>query len=696
MNIQHMRPQLIAAVVLIFTLLLNGCAAGGFPVQAPAPTSNNRAEAPAADAGASAPAAEEGAPAEQSSVSVQPAGESAERAIVAPAAPAAASGGAAADVAAASSRSEAASSPVTRQERYEPVTAGVVDDNEEWDDYLDYRNRHRSVYVNDRDISERYIISVQDQDGMPVHDATVQISVNDASVYEAQTDAGGRVLFHPLALDTLRGWQRNLEFQVLAQKEWVAARATFERYAQTTWTLTLVDAPAPGYTQLDLLFVVDATGSMDDEIAKLKSSMADVADQIDNLPERPDVRYGLVHYRDRGDSYVVRTVDFTPNLNDFQYELAALRAGGGGDYPESVNEALHSALNDLHWRSPERGGDTLRLMILVADAPPHLDYRWEDFSYDTDMIEAARRGIKIFPVGASGLDEQGEYIFRQMAQFTGGKFIFLTYEDGDDPSSGPGTETSHDVDNYSVNTLDKLIVRLVRDELAKLNQPIAAEAASVPVQVRPTPTPQPPLEPVSCTVNLQEGRNDCGGIGVIEYIDMAASGRRQPGQAVVKLNLDPRHTGYTRVRFDVQYGDTPTGVSVHIGDSASNSGRGGDRGDQSNNAEVVLVDGNLVVYGNDYTPSGQALDGRRKLAEYSDVVRAGETISLDVSNERLGINGPAGIELVESPYLFALDGQVDRSGPQNYELFAAFNRTIAADNWSSTGVEEVTITLYPR
>ncbi|MCB0093631.1 MAG: VWA domain-containing protein, partial [Caldilineaceae bacterium] len=72
--------------------------------------------------------------------------------------------------------------------------------------------------------------------------------------------------------------------------------------AQTTWTLTLVDAPAPGYSQLDLLFVVDATGSMDDEIAKLKSSMADVADQIDNLPERPDVRYGLVHYRDRGDA----------------------------------------------------------------------------------------------------------------------------------------------------------------------------------------------------------------------------------------------------------------------------------------------------------------------------------------------------------------------------------------------------------
>ena len=97
------------------------------------------------------------------------------------------------------------------------------------------------------------------------------------------------------------------------------------------------------------------------------------------------------------------------------------------------------------------------------------------------MIEAVRRGVKIFPVGASGLNEQGEYIFRQLAQFTGGKFVFLTYADGSNPSSGPGVETDHDVDNYSVETLDRLIVELVQEELAPLPQ-IAQEPQ--PVQAR--------------------------------------------------------------------------------------------------------------------------------------------------------------------------------------------------------------------
>ncbi|NJN83671.1 MAG: hypothetical protein HC802_16245 [Caldilineaceae bacterium] len=125
---------------------------------------------------------------------------------------------------------------------------------------------------------------------------------------------------------------------------------------------------------------------------------------------------------------------------------------------------MHRALFDVEWRDEE----TVRLMILVADAPPHLDYGWQSFSYEKDMVEAVGKGVKIFPVGASGLEADGEYIFRQLAQFTGGKFVFLTYEEGDDPKSGPGTETTHDVENYSVDTLDRLIVRLVSDELAQL------------------------------------------------------------------------------------------------------------------------------------------------------------------------------------------------------------------------------------
>jgi hypothetical protein len=112
-----------------------------------------------------------------------------------------------------------------------------------------------------------------------------------------------------------------------------------------------------------------------------------------------------------------------------------------------------------------RGDGTTRLVVLVGDAPPHLDYG--GVQYDATTAAALAKGIKLHAVGASGLDAQGEAVFRQLAQYTGGRFVFLTYRDGANPGSGPGSETTHDVRGYSVDTLDKLIVRLVREELAR-------------------------------------------------------------------------------------------------------------------------------------------------------------------------------------------------------------------------------------
>ena len=421
----------VYVLLLVIAILLSGCAA---PMAAPAaaPASGGM-EAPADAPAAAAPAAESARPASESAVSAP-----------------------------SSHRSPTPAPHDNRQPQNEPVTAGVVDDNEQWNDYLDYRSRHNYLWVNERDISERITIQVWDENSEPVHDATVEIfGDQQQAFFSGRTDAGGRLFFHPRALDNS---PRTQTFFVTASKGYVAQRQQFSRQ-ESRWTITLTDPPAVGRTQLDLLFLVDATGSMSDEIEKLTNSIAEIASQIDGLPEQPSVRYSLVSYRDRGDAYVVKAEEFTNHLNLFQKQLSRLRADAGGDYPEALNEALHTALHSSDWT----GEDAVRLVILVADAPPHLDYQ-ERFAYDTDMIEAVGMGVKIFPVGASGLDEQGEYIFRQMAQFTGGKFVFLTYEEGSDSSSGPGTETTHDVDNYSVDTLDRLVVRLVRDELAKLPQ----------------------------------------------------------------------------------------------------------------------------------------------------------------------------------------------------------------------------------
>jgi hypothetical protein len=169
-----------------------------------------------------------------------------------------------------------------------------------------------------------------------------------------------------------------------------------------------------------------------------------------------------VAYRDRGDAFLLRSHDFTNDVGAFlQQALQPLQAGGGGDYPEAMNEALHETVHQLSWR----GSGATRMVILLADAPPHLDYGAPH--YDDDMLAALGKGIKVFGVGASGLDRQGEFIQRQIAQYTGGKSVFLTYARAHDPASGPGRETTHDVKDYSVDTLDRLVVRLVTDELAK-------------------------------------------------------------------------------------------------------------------------------------------------------------------------------------------------------------------------------------
>lgn len=349
--------------------------------------------------------------------------------------------------------------------RDEPVAAGVVDDNADFGEFLAYRARSTHLPVRPRDVSERYLLTVHDAAGRPVPDAEVSLHGGALPLW-ARTDAGGQVWLHPRvvtgsapAQDTYPPAPAVMEVQV--HKAGARGSALLRRGQRDALQVRL-DARAPfERARLDLVFLVDATGSMADEIDKLKRSMRSMAEQIARLPSRPDLCFALVAYRDRGDAFFVRGADFSDDLDAFQRELGALRAGGGGDYPEALNEALHTTIHRLSWR----GDGATRLVVLVADAPPHLDYGGP--FYDDDMQGALARGIKLFAVGASGLDPVGEYVFRQAAQYTGGRFVFLTYARAGDPTSGPGRETAHDVGGYSVESLDRLVVRLVREELAR-------------------------------------------------------------------------------------------------------------------------------------------------------------------------------------------------------------------------------------
>jgi hypothetical protein len=206
---------------------------------------------------------------------------------------------------------------------------------------------------------------------------------------------------------------------------------------------------------------------MGDELQRLTATFADVARQVRDLETPTDLRFGYTAYRDLDDEYVTRTSDFTADVDAFVDDLGGLRAEGGGDTPEALSEALEEALAAPSWRD----GDTVSLVFLVADAPPQLD---READYAVEVIRAAAQGIKIVPLASSGLDNQGEYVFRQLAQITGAPFLFLTYgADG-----APGDATPHEVSGYDVLSLDELIVRVVRNELAAL----AGEPVTPPEQ----------------------------------------------------------------------------------------------------------------------------------------------------------------------------------------------------------------------
>ena len=166
-------------------------------------------------------------------------------------------------------------------------------------------------------------------------------------------------------------------------------------------------------------------------------------------------------YRDRGDEYVTRSWEFTPDIQQFSDNLDNVYAAGGGDTPESVNAGLHDAIHLPGW-ADNGSGRHLRMIVLVGDAPPHLDYQ-DDYRYPDLLQEAAGPASRYSRWGRATSESDGEYIFRQFAEVTQGQFVFLTYANG--VSGAPGLSTDKHVSRLHVQNLDSLVVNLVAGEV---------------------------------------------------------------------------------------------------------------------------------------------------------------------------------------------------------------------------------------
>jgi len=357
------------------------------------------------------------------------------------------------------------------------LTAGEWRDVDRWDDWMELLgsregadNRHYWGYYR----FDRLVVRAE-ADGQPVADADVYVKDADGQViWRTKTNIDGYAYAYARMFErdypganmpeTGSGDSRNPTRQEegvsRAQPGYdVEVRAGGESKIFShvpiprgePLVVTFEQRPKPT-DAIDLMFVVDTTGSMQDEIDFLREELKDVITRARRGAGQLDIEVSVNFYRDRYDDYVIKSNPFTADIDKAVSLIAAERAEGGGDYPEAVEQALTNAVSGHEWRRSTR----TRLLFLVGDAPPHREpYILEELHETTR--EAAKLGIRIVPVASSGVDVNTEYLMRFLAAATGGTYVFLT------DHSGIGNDHLEPaVGEFEVRPLNDLLVEIIR------------------------------------------------------------------------------------------------------------------------------------------------------------------------------------------------------------------------------------------
>lgn len=317
------------------------------------------------------------------------------------------------------------------------LTAGEVNDFTKWYFWPKVLDGTHKQFVSEWRIAprERYTVQVMNQAGYPVANYPVNLTdKNGNTVFQAVTDNTGKAeLWNGL----------------------IGPRADIIEPQKTI----VVDEPCSGNpssvtgnpSDVDVVFVFDATGSMGDELRYLQAEMKDVIARASAATGGLDIRTGAVVYRDHGDEYITRLSRLTDDIKTTQAFIDKQQANGGGDYPEAVPEALMAALNSAGWNESARA----RIAFLILDAPCHQDSATLALLHD-QILNAAAQGIRIVPVVCSGLGESGEFLLRAMALATNGTSFFLT----DDSGIGH-THLKPTTDSLKVEHLNDMLVRTI-------------------------------------------------------------------------------------------------------------------------------------------------------------------------------------------------------------------------------------------
>jgi hypothetical protein len=361
------------------------------------------------------------------------------------------------------------------------LTAGEVNDFKKWKMWEDFNETEFKRYSEQWKITPTNRFSVQVQNRS--HKALVGVKVSlvdqktNETIWTAISDNTGKAELWA----GMNGKEMSSYVVAIEGQKKVFPAAEFANGLN----LVEVDKDCGASNKVQLSFVVDATGSMGDEIGYMKEELEDIITKTFEKNESLDLEMSSVFYRDKGDEYVTRKVDFEGDILKVVNFIKMQQAGGGGDYPEAVNDALRAAIDDLKWDDNARA----RILFIVLDAPPHDEAKAEMLGL---MQRAAAKGIRVVPIACSGTDKSTEFLMRSMALATNGTYLFLT-----DHSGVGGSHIAPTTDSYSVELLNALLQRTIEQmvfvadcgKTEKNAEPVDPKYISVQkIKIYPNPT----------------------------------------------------------------------------------------------------------------------------------------------------------------------------------------------------------------
>ncbi len=340
-----------------------------------------------------------------------------------------------------------------------PTPAAGILTAGEWND-LDNWNNHWEDMIKDGEIDDhqntyqffprhRYSVLLHNDQGFPIIDAPVVLTDGQGqTIWEARTDNTGKAeLWYALNEKQEKSADLNLHTFVNGKKKPLGRAKPFSEGINQFRINRDCQAPK----LLDIVWAVDATGSMSDEIEFLKTELLDVIGRVQRNNSSLTIRMGSVFYRDDSDDYLVKSNGLSPDIQSTVGYIKDQYADGGGDTPEAV----HNALDEVVYRQKWSDEAVARICFLVLDASPHQTPEI-NASLQRSIREAARKGIRIVPVSASGIQKDTEFLMKFFGLATNGSYVFLT-----DDSGVGGKHLAPTTDEYKVEPFNDLLVRII-------------------------------------------------------------------------------------------------------------------------------------------------------------------------------------------------------------------------------------------